>query len=36
MMGETIEQSRRHLRIAEHARPFAKSEIVVTITEVRS
>jgi hypothetical protein len=27
MMGETIEQSRRHLRITEHARPFAKSEI---------
>ena len=27
MMGETIEQSRRHLRIAEHARPFAKGEI---------
>src|SRR5579859_670277 len=27
MMGEPIEQSRRHLRITEHARPFAKSEI---------
>jgi hypothetical protein len=27
MMSETIEQSRGHLRIAEHARPFAKSEI---------
>src|ERR1019366_1156744 len=27
MMGETIEQSRGHLWIAEHARPFAKSEI---------
>jgi hypothetical protein len=27
MVGETIEQSRRHLRVAEHARPFAKGEI---------
>jgi len=27
MMGETIEQSRGHLRITEHARPFAKSEV---------
>ena len=27
MMGQTIEQSRGHLRIAEHARPFAEGEI---------
>ena len=27
MMGQAIEQSRGHLRIAEHARPFAKGEI---------
>lgn len=27
MMGQTIEQSRGHLRIAGHARPFAKGEI---------
>ena len=27
MMGQAIEQSRRHLRITEHARPFAKGEI---------
>jgi hypothetical protein len=27
MMSETIEQSRGHLWIAEHARPFAKSEV---------
>ena len=27
MMSETVEQSRGHLRIAEHARPFAKGEV---------
>jgi len=27
MVSETIEQSRGHLRVAEHARPFAKSEV---------
>src|SRR5277367_1088631 len=27
MMGQAIEQSRGHLRIAEHARPLTKSEI---------
>src|ERR1700712_3596385 len=27
MVSETIEQSRGHLWIAEHARPFAKSEV---------
>ena len=27
MMRETVEQRRRHLGIAEHARPFAKGEI---------
>jgi len=27
MVSETIEQRRRHLRIAEHARPFAESEV---------
>jgi hypothetical protein len=27
MVGETIEQSCCHLRIAEHARPFAEGEI---------
>ena len=26
-MGETIEQSRRHFGVAEHARPFAEGEI---------
>src|SRR4029077_17893912 len=27
MMGEAIEQGRGHLRIAEHARPFAKGQV---------
>src|SRR5664279_5362016 len=27
MMGEAVEQGRRHFRIAEDARPFAESEI---------
>src|SRR5580658_10177912 len=27
MMSETIEQSRGHLRIAEHARPFAERQV---------
>jgi hypothetical protein len=27
MMRETVEQRSRHLWVAEHARPFAKSEI---------
>ena len=27
VMGETIEERRRHLRIPEHARPFAEGEI---------
>jgi len=26
-MGETVEQSRRHLRVAEHGGPFAKAQI---------
>jgi hypothetical protein len=26
-MGETIEERRRHLRIAEHARPFGEGEV---------
>jgi len=27
VVSEAIEQRRRHLRIAEHARPFAESEV---------
>ena len=27
MMGETVQESRDHLRIAEHTRPFAKGEV---------
>jgi hypothetical protein len=26
-VGETIEQRGRHLRVAEHSRPFAKAEV---------
>ena len=36
VVGQTIEQSSGHLRIAEHGGPFAERRLVVMITEVRS
>ena len=36
VMGQPIGQRRRHLGVAEDARPFAEAEIVVTMIEVHS
>ena len=35
-MGQAVKERRRHLGVAEDARPFAKVQIGVIIIEVRS
>jgi hypothetical protein len=36
VMGQTVEERSRHLGVTEHRRPFSKSQVLVTMIEVRS